>query len=99
MGQHHTTRELLAIGSIAGVIPVYLGIAAAFLALKLLNRSWEGFLTGISTGILVYLFFDLMHEAVELTGATNPLSWVAFLGSLLVVFVVLLAFEQRELQE
>ena len=81
MGQSHSIWEFLAIGSIAGVIPVYLGIAAAFLALKLLNRSWEGFLTGISTGILVYLFFDLMHEAVELTGATNPLSWVAFLGS------------------
>src|SRR3989442_1041712 len=71
MGQHHTVWELLALGSIAGVIPVYLGIGAAFLVLKLLNRSWEGFLTGISTGILVYLFFDLMHEAVELTGATN----------------------------
>src|SRR5437667_7501285 len=55
MGQHHTIWELLALGSIAGVIPVYLGIGAAFLVLKLLNRSWEGFLTGISTGILVYL--------------------------------------------
>src|SRR5256712_11183537 len=78
------------------VIPVYLGIGTALLALKLLNRSWEGFLTGISTGILVYLFFDLMHEAVELTGATNPLSWVAFLGSLLIGFVGLVAFEQRQ---
>ena len=96
MGQHHTVWELLALGSIAGVIPVYLGIGAAFLVLKLLNRSWEGFLTGISTGILVYLFFDLMHEAVELTGATNPLSWVAFLGSLLIGFVGLVAFEQRQ---
>src|SRR5438445_9831818 len=96
MGQHHTIWELLALGSIAGVIPVYLGIGTALLALKLLNRSWEGFLTGISTGILVYLFFDLMHEAVELTGATNPLSWVAFLGSLLIGFVGLVAFEQRQ---
>ena len=26
--------------------------------------------------------FDLMHEAVEQTGATDPLSWVAFLGKL-----------------
>jgi ZIP family zinc transporter len=96
MGLHHTIWESLALGSIAGVIPVYLGIAAAFLALKFLNRSWEGFLTGISMGILVYLFFDLMHEAVELTAATNPLSWVAFLGSLLIGFVGLVAFEQRQ---
>ena len=71
MGQHRTVWELLALGSIAGVIPVYLGIGAAFLVLKLLNRSWEGFLTGISTGILVYLFFDLMHEAVELCRRTG----------------------------
>src|SRR5437660_8208279 len=96
MGQHHTVLELLTLGNIAGVIPVYLGIGTAFLVLKLLNRSWEGFLIGISTGILVYLFFDLMHEAVELTGATNPLSWVAFLGSLLIGFVGLVAFEQRQ---
>src|SRR5207249_1456594 len=96
MGQHHTVWELLALGSIAGVIPVYLGIGAAFLVLKLLNRSWEGFLTGISTGILVYLFFDLMHEAVERTAAQDPLSWLAFLGSVLIGFVGLVAFEQQQ---
>src|SRR2546421_12951317 len=96
MGQHHTIWELLALGSIAGVIPVYLGIGTALLALKILNRSWEGFLTGTATGILVYLFFDLMHEAVELTSAKDPTSWVIFLGSLLLGFVGLVAMEQRQ---
>jgi ZIP family zinc transporter len=88
--------ELMALGSVAGLIPVFLGIGAALLAIRLFDRSWEGFLTGISTGILVYLFFDLMHEAVELTGAKDPVSWIAFLGSLLIGFVGLVVIEQRQ---
>ena len=88
--------HLIGLGGIAGVIPIYIGIAAALLAIKVSNRSWEGFLTGISTGILVYLFFDLMHEAVERTAAQDPLSWLAFLGSVLIGFVGLVAFEQQQ---
>src|SRR5207302_6804623 len=88
--------HLIGLGGIAGVIPIYVGIAAALLASKVLSRSWEGFLTGISTGILVYLFFDLMHEAVERTAAQDPLSWLVFLGSVLVGFVGLVAFEQQQ---
>jgi ZIP family zinc transporter len=88
--------HLLGLGGIAGVIPIYIGIAAALLAIKVSDRSWEGFLTGISTGILVYLFFDLMHEAVERTAAQDPLSWLAFLGSVLIGFVGLVAFEQQQ---
>src|SRR2546427_4033 len=88
--------HLLGLGGIAGVIPIYIGIAAALLAIKVSNRSWEGFLTGISTGILVYLFFDLMHEAVERTAAQDPLSWLVFLGSVLIGFVGLVAFEQQQ---
>jgi ZIP family zinc transporter len=88
--------HLIELGGIAGVIPIYIGIAAALLAIKVSNRSWEGFLTGISTGILVYLFFDLMHEAVERTAAQDPLSWLVFLGSVLVGFVGLVAFEQHQ---
>src|SRR5438093_6173566 len=88
--------HLLGLGGIAGVIPIYIGIAAALLAIKVSNRSWEGFLTGISTGILVYLFFDLMHEAVERTAAQDPLSWLVFLGSVLIDFVGLVAFEQHQ---
>ena len=88
--------HLIGLGGIAGVIPIYVGIAAALLALKVSSRSWESFLTGISTGILVYLFFDLMHEAVEQTAAQDPLSWLVFLGSLLIGFVGLVAFEQQQ---
>src|SRR5438034_5755464 len=88
--------HLIGLGGIAGVIPIYIGIAAALLAIKFSNRSWEGFFTGISTGILVYLFFDLMHEAVERTAAQDPLSWLAFLGSVLIGFVGLVAFEQQQ---
>jgi ZIP family zinc transporter len=88
--------HLIVLGGIAGVIPIYIGIAAALLATKVSNRSWEGFLTGIATGILVYLFFDLMHEAVEETAAQDPLSWLVFLGSVLIGFVGLVAFEQRQ---
>jgi zinc transporter, ZIP family len=91
-----TVWHLIGLGGIAGVIPIYIGIAAALLAVKISSRSWEGFLTGISTGILVYLFFDLMHEAVELTAAQDPLSWLIFLGSVLVGFVGLVALEQQQ---
>ena len=96
MDQQQLFWQLIGFGTVAGLIPVYLGIAAALLAIKVLNRSWEGFLTGIATGILVYLFFDLMHEAVELTSAKDPTSWVIFLGSLLFGFVGLVAIEQRQ---
>ncbi len=96
MDQLKMFGELLGLGAVAGLLPVYLGIFVAFFAAKLLSRSWEGFLTGISTGILVYLFFDLMHEAVELTGAKDPMSWGVFLGSLLIGFVGLVAVEQRQ---
>jgi ZIP family zinc transporter len=88
--------QLIGLGGIAGVIPIYVGIAAALLAVKVSRRSWEGFLTGISTGILVYLFFDLMHEAIEQTAARDPLSWLVFLGGFLIGFVGLVAFEQQQ---
>src|SRR5437879_12301232 len=88
--------HLIGPGGIAGVIPIYVGLAAALLAITVSNRSWEGFLPGIATGILVYLFFDLMHEAVEQTAAQDPLSWLVFLGSVLIGFVGLVAFEQQQ---
>jgi len=94
--QAPTILQLIGLGGVAGVLPVYLGVGAALFALRLLDRSWEGFLTGISTGILVYLFFDLMHEAVDLTEATDPLSGAAFLGSLLIGFLGLVGLEQRQ---
>jgi ZIP family zinc transporter len=89
--------SLIALGTVAGVIPVYLGIGVALLLGKVLPRSWEGFLIGIATGVLTYLFFDLMHEAVELTGARDGLSWIVFLGSLGISLIGLVALESNQL--
>jgi zinc transporter, ZIP family len=89
--------ELLGLGAVAGVIPVYLGIGAALLLGKVLPRSWEGGLIGVATGVLVYLFFDLMHEAVELSGARDVLSWAVFLGSLGASLVGLVALESSQI--
>src|SRR5690606_33145021 len=91
-----TIGQLIGLGAVAGVFPIYLGIVLALVVTKAISRSWEGYLTGIATGVLVYLFFDLMHEAVEFTGATDLLSWAAFLGSLLIGFVGLVHIEQRQ---
>lgn len=88
--------ELIAMGAVAGVIPVYLGIVLALVIARVLPRTWEGFFIGLANGVLVYLFFDLMHESVELTGARDVGSWVVFLASLLVSFVGLVALEQRQ---
>jgi len=89
--------ELIGLGLVAGVIPVYLGIVTALLLGKILPRSWEGGLIGVATGVLVYLFFDLMHEAVELSGARDVQSWVVFLGSLGASLVGLVALESSQI--
>lgn len=96
MAHEPSMWELIGLGAVAGVFPIYLGIALALVLLKKITRSWEGYLVGIATGVLVYLFFDLMHEAVELTGAKDLFSWVAFLGSLLAGFVGLVAIENQQ---
>jgi ZIP family zinc transporter len=88
--------NLIAAGAVAGVIPVYLGIVLAWAIARVLPRTWEGFFIGLANGVLVYLFFDLMHESVELTGARDIGSWAVFLGSLLIGFVGLVALEQRQ---
>ncbi|HQX22480.1 MAG TPA: zinc transporter ZupT, partial [Nitrospira sp.] len=74
----------------------YLGILAALFLGKVLPRTWEGGLIGVANGVLVYLFFDLMHEATEQTGARDVTSWVVFLGSLGVSFVGLVALESSQ---
>jgi ZIP family zinc transporter len=89
--------KLLGLGVVAGVIPVYLGILVALLLGRVLPRSWEGFFIGIATGVLTYLFFDLMHEAVELTGASDGVSWAVFLGSLGISLIGLVALESSQM--
>ena len=88
--------DVIALGAVAGLIPVYLGIFAALYLGKVLPRTWEGGLIGVANGVLVYLFFDLMHEATEQTGARDPISWLVFLGSLGISFVGLVALESSQ---
>lgn len=90
--------EMIGLGALAGVLPVYLGIVTALFMARVTSRTMEGLLIGLATGILVYLFFDLMHEAVELTGSRDVLSWGIFLGSLFASFVGLVALEQSQLR-
>ena len=88
--------QLLGLGAVAGMIPVFLGILAALYLKRVLPRSLEGLLIGVASGVLTYLFFDLMHEAVELTGARDGWSWMVFLGSLGVSLVGLVALESNQ---
>jgi ZIP family zinc transporter len=91
------TVDLIGLGAVAGVIPVYLGLVSALWLGKVLPRSAEGFLIGLATGVLVYLFFDLMHESVELTGARDPASSIVFLGSLFIGFIGLVVLEWSQI--
>ena len=88
--------DLVGLGILAGVVPVYLGIAAALVLRRALPRTWEAGLIGLSTGVLTYLFFDLMHEGVELMGVRDPFSWLLFLGSLFLSFVGLVHLEKHQ---
>ena len=88
--------DVIGLGAVAGLFPVYLGIVAALYLGRVLPRTWEGGLIGVANGVLVYLFFDLMHEATEQTGARDPVSWLVFLGSLGVSFVGLVALESSQ---
>ena len=96
MGPVQIVWELMGLGAVAGIVPIYWGIGSAFFICHLINRPWERFLTGVAIGVLVYLFLDLMHEAVELASPKNVLSWGVFLGSFLLGFVGLVAIEQRQ---
>lgn len=87
---------LIGLGIVAGVVPVYLGIGLAVGTTRWVSREWEGFFVGTAIGVLAYLFFDLTHEAVELTGARDPLSWLVFLGSLFVGLIGLVVLEQLQ---
>lgn len=89
--------NLIGLGLVAGIIPVYLGIVVALLLGRILPRAGEGVLIGVATGVLLYLFFDLMHEAVELSGARDVVSWVVFLGGLGSSLVGLVVLESRQI--
>src|SRR5438552_711610 len=84
MQDHPTLLQLIGLGSVVGVLPVYLGLAAALILFKEGRWAWQ--LIGVSTGILLYLFFDLMDESLELVNSPDMLSWVVFTGSFLLSF-------------
>ena len=51
--------QLIELGAVAGVFPIYLGIGLALLIAKGMNRSLEGYLTGIATGAVSYTHLTL----------------------------------------
>lgn len=59
-----------ALGVVAGVIPVYLGLIPVSV-LRRISSAWSGLLGTFSVGILLFLFIDVMEEAVELTAEAN----------------------------
>jgi ZIP family zinc transporter len=93
--EQSTILQLIGLGGLAGVLPVYLGIGVALLIQQTLHPKRQGFLIGLSAGILLYLFFDLMHEATELTNPRDLASSATFLGGLCVSFLGLVAIEHR----
>ena len=65
-----TMAQLLGLGAVAGMIPVFLGILAALYLKRVLPRSLEGLLIGVASGVLTYLFFDPVSYT-HLTLPTN----------------------------
>ncbi len=59
-----------AIGALAGLIPVYLGLLPLSL-LRKVSDSWKSFLISLSTGILLFLFADVTGDATKLANASN----------------------------
>ncbi|RMH06817.1 MAG: zinc transporter ZupT [Nitrospirae bacterium] len=86
--------QLLGLGGVAGVLPLYIGIAISFLLLQMIQPPYKILIQGFAIGILCYLFFEVMHEAVEFTGATDPVSWIVLVGSFSISVVGLSFLEQ-----
>lgn len=62
-----------ALGAIAGVIPVYIGLIPIFFLRR--PSRWMELLASLSAGILLFLFADVLAEALELskTPASSPI--------------------------
>lgn len=60
----------IALGLIAGLIPVYLGLVPLPL-FRHLSTFWRNFLVSFSTGILLFLFADVTGEAMEVAKKTE----------------------------
>lgn len=80
-----TTTQTVVLGAIAG-LTIFLGLPLG--RIRAGSRTLRCFLNGISTGILVFLLFDILEHAVEpVEEAVSEGAWgrLAALGSLLAV--------------
>ncbi|RMH37684.1 MAG: zinc transporter ZupT [Nitrospirae bacterium] len=76
-------------------MPLFVGMAIALAMLWTLPRTHRSLMMGFSIGVLLYLFFEVMHEAVEFTAANDFGTWLIFTVSLVVSFIGLVYLEQH----
>jgi len=67
------------LGLIAGLVPVYIGLAPLCI-FKRLSVGWRTALVSFSAGILLFLFADVTHEGVELSVAAGSTPALFALG-------------------
>jgi len=67
------------LGLIAGLVPVYIGLAPLWI-FKRLSVGWRTGLVSFSAGILLFLFADVTHEGVELSQAAGSAPALFALG-------------------
>ncbi len=84
-----------ALGVIAGVIPVYLGLIPVFF-LRRISRTWTGFLSSFAAGILLFLFADVMQEALELSKTPTSSPFLLVLGLALGLLAPAIASVQKK---
>ncbi len=89
------TFQLIGLGGLAGVLPLYIGMSVALVMLKTLQGAHKSLLMGFTSGVLFYLFFEVMHEAVEFTDVQDVVSWVILTVSLAGSLLGLVTVEQR----
>ncbi len=71
-----------AMGVVAGLIPVYLGLLP-LTAIRKVSDSWKTLLVSLSTGILLFLFADVTGDATRLANQSNLGSALFAIGIIL----------------
>jgi len=82
-----STPQILFLGLIAG-ITIYLGLPVA--RIKNPPRSLQSFLNAVATGILFFLFFDVLSDSSEKVTKALPTSSHGSLGTFIPVLLALL---------
>jgi ZIP family zinc transporter len=69
------------LGFVAGLVPVYIGLAPLWF-FKRLSEAWRTLLVSFSSGILLFLLADVIHEAVGLSqgAGSSPVLFPVGLG-------------------